>query len=298
MNEELNTKLRHLRLSGFVEALPIRNQQAVHNNLAHVEFLELLVEDELTRRRDRLHARRLKQAQILQVKSLESFDWTFNPKIPKHLVLDLATASFVSEHGGVLLIGPPGTGKSHISVSMACRAIEAGYTVLYRSAFDLAQDFAEADATGTRKDLVQRLCRVDLLVIEDLGMRHLPSTAAQDLLEVFTRRYEQGAIILTTNRRSRTGARCSATPLPPARSLTASYTTPRWSSWSVAPTGCTSVSSDTRPKTCSQSPSPRDLWVMVLPRRASCTLTAPRSSGGRSNSPPRTANDAQTGPTP
>lgn len=200
MNEELNTKLRHLRLSGFVEALPIRNQQAVHNNLAHVEFLELLVEDELTRRRDRLHARRLKQAQILQVKSLESFDWTFNPKIPKQLVLDLATASFVSEHGGVLLIGPPGTGKSHISVSMACRAIEAGYTVLYRSAFDLAQDFAEADATGTRKDLVQRLCRVDLLVIEDLGMRHLPSTAAQDLLEVFTRRYEQGAIILTTNR--------------------------------------------------------------------------------------------------
>jgi IstB-like ATP binding protein len=122
-----DTKLRHLRLSGFVQALPIRNQQAVHNNLAHVESLELLVEDELTRRRDRFHARRLKQAQILQVKTLDSFDWSFNPKIPKQLVPDLSTVRFVGEHGGVLLIGPSGTGKSHVSVSLACRAIEAGY---------------------------------------------------------------------------------------------------------------------------------------------------------------------------
>jgi len=200
MNPELDRKLRHLRLSGIAQALPARNQEAISHQLAYVDFLELLEEDELTRRRDRLLARRLKQAGVSQLKTLVDFDWSFNPQVPKALVLDLATARFVAERGGLLLIGPPGTGKSHIALALTLAAIEAGYTALYRSAFDLAQDLAEAQATGMRKELVARLCKVDLLVIEDLGMRRLPPTAAEDLLEVFTRRYEQGAIILTTNR--------------------------------------------------------------------------------------------------
>ncbi len=200
VNPELERKLRHLRLSGFVQALPVRNQEAISSHLAYVEFLELLVEDELARRRDLLFNRRLKQAHIPQVKSLDGFDWAFNPKLPKQLLLDLATTRFVADHAGVLLIGPPGTGKSHIALALACNAIAAGYTALYRSAFDLAQDFREAEATGTRKQLVHDLVRIDLLVIEDLGMRQLPPAAAEDLLEVFTRRYEQGSVILTTNR--------------------------------------------------------------------------------------------------
>ncbi len=200
VNPELERKLRHLRLSGFVQALPVRNQEAISSHLAYVEFLELLVEDELARRRDLLFNRRLKQARIPQVKTFDNFEWSFNPKLPKQLVLDLATTRFVRERGGVLLIGPPGAGKSHIALALACNAITAGYTALYRSAFDLVQDFREAEATGTRKQLVHDLVRVDLLVIEDLGMRQLPPAAAEDLLEVFTRRYEQGAVILTTNR--------------------------------------------------------------------------------------------------
>jgi len=200
MNPELDRKLRYLRLSGMAAVLPARNQEAIHHHLAYPEFLELLVEDELATRRDRLFARRLKQAGIAEVKTLEGYDWSFNPQVPRSLIIDLATARFVREHGGLLLIGPPGTGKSHIAIALAMAAIRAGHTALYRSAFDLAQDMAEAEATGTRKEVVARLCKVDLLVLEDLGMKRLPPTAAEDLLEIFVRRYEKGAIIMTTNR--------------------------------------------------------------------------------------------------
>jgi DNA replication protein DnaC len=200
MNPELDRKLRYLRLSGMAATVLARNQEAIHHHLAYPEFLELLVEDELATRRDRLFARRLKQAGLVEVKTLEEYDWSFNPKVPRALVADLATARFVREHGGVLLIGPPGTGKSHIASALTVAAIQAGYTALYRSAFDLTQDMAEAEATGTRKDIISRLCKVDLLVLEDLGMKRLPPMAGEDLLEVFVRRYEKGAIILTTNR--------------------------------------------------------------------------------------------------
>lgn len=200
MHPDLERKLRSLRLSGMIQVLPIRNRQAVEENLSYLEFLELLVEDELARRRDRLLARRLKKAHLPEVKTIDTFNFSFNPSIPKKLILDLLTARFVREHEGVLLIGPPGVGKSHLAIALAVSAIQAGYTVLHRSAFDLAQDMAEAGATGERRTLIEELSKVDLLVLEDLGMRRLPLSAAEDLLEVFVRRYEQGSTVVTTNR--------------------------------------------------------------------------------------------------
>ncbi len=125
MSAQLDARLRHLRLSGMVEALPARVAQAEGAPLSHLEFLELLVEDELTRRADRLFARRLKQAGITTMKTLADFDWAFNPKIPKARLVDLATAKFLQAHTGVLLIGPPGVGKSHLATAIAIGAIRA-----------------------------------------------------------------------------------------------------------------------------------------------------------------------------
>ena len=200
MTVPLTTRLRHLRLSGMVEALPGRVAQAEAAPLAHLEFLELLVEDEFVRRADRLFARRLKQAGIVTLKTLADFDWHFNPKLPKAKLAALASARFVQTHGGVLLIGPPGVGKSHVATALAIGAIRAGHRPLIRSTFDLAADFAQADATGTRRELVQQLTRVDLLVLEDFGMKKLGGTAAEDLLEVFVRRHETASTLITTNR--------------------------------------------------------------------------------------------------
>lgn len=200
MNAQLDVRLRHLRLSGMAEALPGRLQQALGASLPHREFLELLVEDELARRADRLFARRLKQAGITQVKEFTDFDWSYNPKLPRARLCELATGRFVAEHRGALLIGPPGVGKSHAVIAIAVGAIRAGFRVLIRSSFDLAQDFTEAEATGQRRELVEQLTRVDLLAIEDFGMRKLGPTAAEDLLEVFVRRHERASILITTNR--------------------------------------------------------------------------------------------------
>jgi DNA replication protein DnaC len=115
---------------------------------------------------------------VPQLETLENFDWSFNPQIPKRLILDLGTVRFIPEHGGLLLLGPPGSGKSHIALSLTVAAIQAGYTALYRSAFDLAQDLAEAEATSTRPEFIRKLTRVDLLASEDLGMR-LPAVGAE-----------------------------------------------------------------------------------------------------------------------
>jgi len=200
LNPTLLSRLRHLRLSGMAEALPGRLTQATAASLPHLEFLELLVEDELRRRADRLFTRRVKQAEITQVKEIKDFDWAFNPKIPRTKIAELAAARFVALHEDVLLIGPPGVGKSHIATAIALGAIRAGYRVLVRSAFDLAQDFLEAEALQQRKQLVGRLTKIDLLVIEDFGMKRLGPNAAEDLLEVFVRRHERGSTLVTTNR--------------------------------------------------------------------------------------------------
>ena len=198
---ELSRSLRQLRLSGMADVLDTRLVQAQAEKLVHIDFLSVLVGDELLRRQDRLLARRLKDAAFRDPgRTLDSFDFDFNKKMNRKLVFELATARFVAEQEDALFLGPPGTGKSHLAQAVGFAVIQQGYRVLYREAHVLLEELADAQLAGERKAYIERVATVPLLIIDDLGMRRLPSTAAEDLLEIIMRRYERVSTLLTSNR--------------------------------------------------------------------------------------------------
>jgi DNA replication protein DnaC len=198
---ELNHALLKLRLGGMASGLESRLLQAQAESLAPIDIVSALVNDELLRRGDRLVERRIKQAAFRDVgKTLDAFNFDFNRKMDRRLVFELATARFVAQHEDALFLGPPGTGKSHVAQAIGHAAIQQGHRVLYREAHVLLEELSEATLDGTRRDRLELLATVPLLIIDDLGMRKLPSTAAEDLLELVMRRYERVSTILTSNR--------------------------------------------------------------------------------------------------
>ena len=198
---ELQRSLRQLRLGGIAAVIETRLHQAQTERMAPIDLISCLVSDELVRRSDRLLERRRKEAQFRDPdKTLDNFDFTFNKKMNRSLVFDLATANFVAKHEDALFLGPPGTGKSHLAQAIAQAAIQQGYRVLYRETHKLINDIAEAALDGNRKQQMELFSTVPLLVIDDLGMRKLPATAAEDLLEIVMRRYERVSTLLTSNR--------------------------------------------------------------------------------------------------
>ncbi len=198
--EQLQYQLKRIRLSAMAAALPVRLQEAKANDLPHLDFLALLVNDELEKRKDRLFNKRLRAARFPELKTLDTFNFDFNPSISKKQILELCSSHFIYKAESILLLGPPGVGKTHLAIAIGIGAIQNGYNVSYRSIFDLAEDIAEAHALGTRRELVQQLVKPNLLIIDEFGMRKLPPQIAEDLLEVFHRRYNQGSTLIATNR--------------------------------------------------------------------------------------------------
>jgi DNA replication protein DnaC len=198
---ELERSLRQLRLGGMAAALETRLRQAQAEPMAPIDLIACLVSDELTRRSDRLLERRRQQAGFRDPhKTLDSFDFSFNPKINRSLVFDLATGAFIARREDALFLGPGGTGKSHLAQAIGQAAIQQGYRVLYRETHILLEELAEAVLDGTRKQYLDAISTVPLLIIDDFGMRKLPQSAAEDLLEIIMRRYERASTVLTSNR--------------------------------------------------------------------------------------------------
>jgi DNA replication protein DnaC len=181
--------------------LETRLRQAQAEAMAPLDLISCLVSDELTRRSERLLERRRKQAAFRDPqKTLDNFDFTFNPKMNRSLVFDLATGAFIAKREDALFLGPGGTGKSHLAQAIGQAAIQQGYRVWYRETHVLLDELADAIVDGTRKEYLQSLATVPLLIIDDFGMRKLPLTAAEDLLEIVMRRYERASTLLTSNR--------------------------------------------------------------------------------------------------
>ena len=175
--------------------------QAQSENMAPIDLISTLVSDELACRSKRLLERRHKQAQFRDAeKRLDNFDFQFNPKMNRKLVFDLATAGWVGRREDALFLGPPGSGKSHCAQAIGHAVIQQGYRVLYREAHALLEELTDATLDGKRKEHMELLTTVPLLVIDDLGMRKLPLTAAEELLEIIMRRYERASTLLTSNR--------------------------------------------------------------------------------------------------
>lgn len=198
---ELQRSLRQLRLGGMAAVLETRIHQAQAEPMAPIDFLSCLVSDELTRRSDRLLERRRKEAGFRDSgRTLDNFDFSFNPKMNRSLVFDLATGAFIARHEDALFLGPGGTGKSHLAQAIGHAAIQQGYRVVYRETHVLLEELADAVIDGTRKQYMESVSTVPLLIIDDFGMRKLPQTAAEDLLEIVMRRYERASTLLTSNR--------------------------------------------------------------------------------------------------
>ena len=197
---ELERALKSLRLSGMIATLEARALQVASHEMDFLEAFSWIVQDELDRRHSRLLERRHALSGLPEHKDLKSFDWSYNARLPKRDVLELATLKFIDAKEDILIIGPPGTGKSHVAKALATTAVQRGYKVLYREAHQLIEDITEARELGDLRRLRTQIRGAELLLLDDLFLRKLPAHAGDELADVLMARYEKASTIITSNR--------------------------------------------------------------------------------------------------
>jgi len=200
MPDPLQHACRQLRLSGLAASLELRLHEAASHGIPHRQFLELLFQDELNVRSHRSLERRKKLAQFPELQPLENFDWQFNPQINRAQIFQLATAQFVRERRDVLLLGPPGLGKSHIAQAIGYAALRADFQVLYCSVFELVRELQADPTPADARRTLARYLKPDLLCLDDFGMKSFPPKGAEALLEIIVRRHRNRSTLMTSNR--------------------------------------------------------------------------------------------------
>lgn len=196
---ELTPVLKQLRLSGILESLDTRNREAIKNKLSYPEFLALIIQDEAGRREQKKYGMRLRRAGFRADKTLEGFDFDFNPGINQQLIAELAQCRFIEEKVAVLIAGPCGTGKSHIAQAIGHCAVRRGYDVMFTSQSNLLSQINAARATGAIERKMQALSRVPLLIIDDFGLKPLKTGQDEDFHDLIAERYERTATVITSN---------------------------------------------------------------------------------------------------
>jgi DNA replication protein DnaC len=200
LSHQLTPQLKRLRLSGVLETLDLRNQQAIKEKLSYIEFLAFLIQDEVERRDQKQLQLRLRRAAVRSDKTLESFDFGFNPSVNRQQVYDLATCHFVAQRRNVLICGPTGVGKSHLAQALAHEACRRGYDALVVSTHKLLAHLNGGRADGSYGRRFQSFMRPDLLVLDDFGLKPVAPPGPEDLLDIILERYERGSILVTSNR--------------------------------------------------------------------------------------------------
>jgi DNA replication protein DnaC len=197
---QLIPKLKALRLSGILETMDVRNRQAIEDKLSHVEFLERLLEDEIERRAQKQLLLRMRRASFKAEKSLEGFDWSFNPSLNRQQILDLATGQWIERKEVTLIVGPSGVGKSHLAQALGQEACRRSYNVLFTTVIKMLGHLGGGRADGTYDRRLAGYLRPDLLILDDFGLRPLRGYEPEDFYEVINERYERGSTMLTSNR--------------------------------------------------------------------------------------------------
>lgn len=200
LTHPLAPRLRQLKLSGMLLSLESRAAQAAEGQLSPTEFLALLLDDELERRSQTRFSRAMQESGIEANRTLAQFDFSAAPQLNRSLITELATAGFARRAENILLCGPTGTGKSHLAHALAFEALKQGLSVWVRPAHRLLADLNAARADGGYGRRFARLCTLDLLVIDDLGLRPLSAQASEDLYEIIRERYERRSLVITSNR--------------------------------------------------------------------------------------------------
>jgi len=200
LKHQLAGQLRQLRLSGVLETLEARNRQAIDDKWSYQEFLARILEDEVERRAQKQLHLRLRRGALNSTKTLESFDFNFNPNLNRQQILELATCEYVRQKRNLLVCGPTGVGKTHLSQALAQEAARQGLDVLFTSVQKMLQHLNGGRADGSLEKRLGNYLRPNLLILDDFGLKSIPPPGPEDLYDVINERYEKGSILLTSNR--------------------------------------------------------------------------------------------------
>lgn len=196
----IKKNLKALRLSSFYDNMETRIKEAIHSKMSYSDFLLLLTQDEIDRRKQKKRENALKKANLGKVKPIVEFDFDFNPKINRQQMMSLLTTEFIRKNENILFVGPTGVGKTFLAKALAYEACQKGFSVCFTRTMKMLELIYSGNADNSVQKKMKQFLKPDLLVLDDWGLQAFPNHLLSILNEIISERYENGSIIVTSNR--------------------------------------------------------------------------------------------------